>query len=157
ADHALLLVDATDAALLEQARRLSDMLPDNVEATLVVNKVDLARVDVTSFAESLSIPVLQISAITGDGLPDLRDHLRSIAGLSQDHDGAFSARRRHVVALTEARDAFERGVSQLLDHRAGELMAEELRLCQESLTAITGAFTSDDLLGKIFGEFCIGK
>jgi tRNA modification GTPase len=69
----------------------------------------------------------------------------------------FTARRRHLEALDRARSHLERGRACLEDQRAGELLAEELRLAQRELEEITGAFTSDDLLGRIFSSFCIGK
>ena len=71
--------------------------------------------------------------------------------------GSLSARRRHLDALRKARTQVQTAKSQLKDNRAGELMAEELRAAQQSLNEITGEFTSDDLLGKIFSSFCIGK
>ena len=67
------------------------------------------------------------------------------------------ARRRHLDALERARDHVQSGHDQLIQARAGELLAEELRLAQQALGEITGEFTSDDLLGRIFSSFCIGK
>jgi tRNA modification GTPase len=67
------------------------------------------------------------------------------------------ARRRHLDALARADAAVARAREQLIENAAGELVAEELRLAQQALGEITGEFTSDDLLGRIFGEFCIGK
>ncbi|MEX2327011.1 MAG: tRNA uridine-5-carboxymethylaminomethyl(34) synthesis GTPase MnmE, partial [Pseudomonadales bacterium] len=72
-------------------------------------------------------------------------------------EGAFIARRRHLDALDRALIHLSEGARQLDERRAGELLAEELRLCHEALTEITGEFSSDDLLGKIFSSFCIGK
>ena len=71
--------------------------------------------------------------------------------------GSFIARRRHLEALDRAKAYLAAGREQLLAHQAGELLAEDLRLAQEALGEITGAFTSDDLLGRIFSSFCIGK
>lgn len=67
------------------------------------------------------------------------------------------ARRRHLDALERAAEHLEIGQTQLEMHIAGEILAEELRLTQQYLNEITGEFTSDDLLGKIFSSFCIGK
>ena len=67
------------------------------------------------------------------------------------------ARRRHLEALQRARRHVENGRNQLERSRAGELLAEELRLAQRELEEITGVVTSDDLLGRIFSSFCIGK
>ena len=80
-----------------------------------------------------------------------------LAGYQASGEGTFMARRRHLDALDRARQHVENGWRQLEQARAGELMAEELRLAQQSLGEVTGEFTSDDLLGKIFASFCIGK
>jgi tRNA modification GTPase len=101
--------------------------------------------------------VLNISAKTGAGLDILREAIRRVAGYEIPGDGAFTARRRHVDALNLAANHFERGRAALTQSKAGELFAEELRLAQKALGDITGSFTSDDLLGRIFSEFCIGK
>lgn len=75
----------------------------------------------------------------------------------QPTEGQFLARRRHLQALDEAKALLLTGQSQLTNHKAGELLAEDLRLAHQTLCEITGEFTSDDLLGKIFSSFCIGK
>ena len=75
----------------------------------------------------------------------------------QASEGQFLARRRHLDALDRARELLRAGDLQLKHHRAGELLAEDLRLAHQSLCEITGEFSSDDLLGKIFSSFCIGK
>ena len=72
-------------------------------------------------------------------------------------EGAFTARRRHTESLERALEHFRSGRKALDEQRAGELLAEELRLAQEALGEITGAVSSDDLLGRIFASFCIGK
>ena len=98
-----------------------------------------------------------MSATTGEGLPDLTKHLHGVAGYQSQDSGQFLARRRHLLALDQARQAMEQGRYQLYAHAAGELLAEELRLAQDALASITGEFTSEDLLGEIFSSFCIGK
>ena len=102
-------------------------------------------------------PVLHVSAKTGDGVDALRMTIKKIAGHDSDGVGTFTARKRHIDALSDASTHFDLGREALENDKAGELLAEELRLAQESLGAITGEFTSDDLLGRIFAEFCIGK
>ena len=72
-------------------------------------------------------------------------------------EGSFMARRRHLVALDKAYQHLTIGLEQLETYAAAEILAEELRLCQNQLNEITGEFTNDDLLGKIFSSFCIGK
>ena len=87
----------------------------------------------------------------------LRNHLKQSMGFETNMEGGFLARRRHLQALAEAAEHLEQGKAQLLGAWAGELLAEELRLAQQNLSEITGEFTSDDLLGRIFSSFCIGK
>jgi tRNA modification GTPase len=101
--------------------------------------------------------VLNVSAKTGAGMDSLRSVLRGVAGYNDAGEGAFTARQRHLDALHDALQHFRAGKQALDEQRAGEIFAEELKLAQESLAAITGAFSSDDLLGRIFAEFCIGK
>ena len=86
-----------------------------------------------------------------------RRRIRDLAGFRDLGEGAFTARRRHVEALRAAQQRFDAGRAALRDARAGELLAEELRLAQQALGTITGEVTADDLLGRIFSEFCIGK
>ncbi|HBD20146.1 MAG TPA: tRNA uridine-5-carboxymethylaminomethyl(34) synthesis GTPase MnmE, partial [Arenimonas sp.] len=86
----------------------------------------------------------------------LRQRLRDAAGLGEGSDGAFSARARHVDALARA-DALLAQAAAQLHHGAGELAAEELRRAQDALGEITGTVDADALLGRIFGDFCIGK
>lgn len=101
--------------------------------------------------------VLNVSAKTGAGLEELRAELLAIAGWSADaSSGVFSARQRHLDALMRASEQLQQAEQELHDHRL-ELLAECLRLAQDALSEITGEFTADDLLGEIFGRFCIGK
>ena len=101
--------------------------------------------------------VVNLSAKTGEGMDLLRTEIRRLAGYKDLGEGAFTARRRHLQAIETAKKHFERGHQALTSSGAGEIFAEELRLAQQALGEITGSFTSDDLLGKIFSEFCIGK
>ena len=145
ADAVLWIQDATDA----EPRPRED-LPDGVPVTVVHNKVDLV-----DEGAGLRDGEVWLSAQTGEGLDALRRHIREQAGY--EGGGSFTARRRHVRALREAFEHFETGQRALAEARAGELLAEELRLSQQALGAITGAVSADDLLGRIFSEFCIGK
>jgi len=98
-----------------------------------------------------------ISAQTGVGLPELRTYLKAKVGFAEAQEGQITARRRHLDALRRAQDHLVQAEQQLHQHAAGELVAEDLRACQNALSEITGSFTSDDLLGEIFSSFCIGK
>jgi len=155
ADRVLFVVDAAadPAATAYAAERAT--LPEGVPVTLVMNKFDL----VTDAAHRDAGPadaVLRVSAHSGAGLADLRAHLQAAVGYSPSDTGALSARARHLDALARARAHLDTACALLADKR-GELVAEELRLAQRALGEITGEFSSDDLLGRIFGSFCIGK
>ncbi len=117
------------------------------------NKSDLRD---TPIAASERGTHLQISARTGAGLGRLADELKRAAGLGDGAHGAFSARARHVDALRRIGEHLGLAAARLSE-RAGELAAEELHLAQRALGEITGEFRSDDLLGRIFSSFCIGK
>ena len=134
---------------------LDEEIPRDVPVIQLRNKIDLTNE--SPGVVSMEPPVLNVSAMTGAGVDDLRSILKQTAGYEDLGEGAFTARQRHLVALREARAHFDRGERALMDERAGEILAEELRLAQESLAVINGQFTSDDLLGRIFAEFCIGK
>lgn len=99
---------------------------------------------------------LWLSAREGRGIDALREALKQAAGLGEAANGAVSARARHVDALQRAEERLESAADRLAEG-AGELAAEDLRLAQEALGEITGRLSADDLLGRIFGSFCIGK
>jgi tRNA modification GTPase len=105
----------------------------------------------------LEPPEVAISAKSGAGVDALRALICELAGYRDLGEGAFTARRRHIDALDRAWEHFRAGRLALDEARAGELLAEELRLASRELGAITGGISSDELLGRIFSEFCIGK
>ncbi len=121
--------------------------------TLVQNKIDL----VDSQTIHPNITTINVSAKTGLGMELLRSHLKDCMGYHNQTEGQFIARRRHISALETAKSAMIKAERQLTEYKAGELVAEELNQAQRSLSEITGDFTSDELLGRIFSEFCIGK
>tara|TARA_R110001599_G_scaffold353459_1_gene592596 strand:+ start:309456 stop:310625 length:1170 start_codon:yes stop_codon:yes gene_type:complete len=131
-------------------------LDRNIPLTIVHNKCDLSgnapRVDETS-----SSTQVVLSAKTGAGMDLLTSHLKKCMGFQTNAEGNFSARRRHLQALETATEFLLAGQTQLLEAGAGELLAEDLRQCQLCLAEITGDVSSDELLGKIFSSFCIGK
>ncbi len=152
ADVALLVSDAehADADLAFFAS-----LPTSVERVVLVNKID--RDGIAAHSEQRDrAQWLWGSAKTGAGLDSLREHLKQLAGAGSG-EGAFSARRRHVLALQQVATHLDQAAHVLAGSRAGELAAEELRQAQHALGEITGGYSSDDLLGAIFGSFCIGK
>ncbi len=156
ADRVLFVIDtAADPngnAFASQKKRL----PADVPVTLIFNKIDLGGG--LPVADTISGPPrVHVSARTGKGLDALRTHLKESVSFQSAGNGSISARRRHLEALARARECVENAARQLEQHKAGELVAEELRQGQQALDEITGVFTADDLLGRIFGSFCIGK
>ena len=131
-------------------------LPKNIGLTVIKNKADVKAIS-TGFSESNNLPTVTLSAKNGDGIPELKEHLKSIMGYQGSTEGGFMARRRHLAALEQAHHHLIIGLDQLESYVAGEILAEELRLCQIELNKITGEFTNDDLLTEIFSSFCIGK
>ena len=104
------------------------------------------------------MPIIVVSARSGDGLERLRERLLELAGWHAQPEGVFIARTRHVQALRRTREHLARAEALAAQGDAAlDLLAEELRLAHDALGEITGAFTADDLLGEIFGRFCIGK
>jgi tRNA modification GTPase len=159
ADRVLYILDAaapaSESSASELAAELED-LPKGVPVTLIFNKIDLSGAQ-ANVDESRDPPRVFLSARTGAGLELLRAHLKNRAGYRAGDSGALSARRRHLDALERAKGCVERAAQILTTSRAFELFAEELRRAQLALGEITGEFSSDDLLGKIFSSFCIGK
>ena len=146
ADILLTVIDATTDAVSPEAR------PNEIQ---VLNKIDLLPGN-----EDAPEGVVKLSAKTGEGLEQLQQKILQLAGYNSapgQSTGIYTARRRHLQALQKTAEHLKLAQRALLVDQAGEVMAEELRLGQNSLSEITGAFSSDDLLGKIFSEFCIGK
>jgi tRNA modification GTPase len=152
ADAALWIQDATQA---DEEHQPDASLPEDLPVLVVRNKTDLT--DEMIGRDKNEPPTIRMSAKTGAGLSELTAAIKALAGYSELGEGAFTARQRHVDALERAQAHFLRGRQALEDTKSGELLAEELRLSQQALGEITGAISSDDLLGRIFSEFCIGK
>lgn len=155
ADRILYVIDATRLLDDESMRAELSALPAETPVSVVINKVDLANA--RSRYEQSQPPRIHLSATTGEGVDLLREHLKECMGFQGAGTGTISARRRHLDALNRADAHLHEAQRQLKDRRAGELMAEELRQAQQCLGEITGEFTPDDLLGRIFTSFCIGK
>ncbi|MBU0500688.1 MAG: tRNA uridine-5-carboxymethylaminomethyl(34) synthesis GTPase MnmE [Gammaproteobacteria bacterium] len=153
ADHILLIID--DA--MESLPALAGFgLPEKIPFTVIRNKIDLSGRkpgirDAGDFAE------IAISAITGDGVEDLKKHIKHCAGMTETQEGEFIARRRHLNALQRAGVHLETALHIFHQTAGYELVSEELRQAQNCLGEITGTFTNEDLLMEIFAGFCIGK
>lgn len=159
ADRVLFLVDATTTQETDPFviwPEFMAKIPPHLKVTVIRNKVDLSQEALTHELDQEQ-PVLRLSITKDLGLDTLKMHLKQCMGYQGTTESQFSARRRHLEALEQAQEALKRGRVQLEVYQAGELLAEELRLAQEALSQITGRLSSDDLLGKIFGSFCIGK
>ncbi|WP_127471920.1 tRNA uridine-5-carboxymethylaminomethyl(34) synthesis GTPase MnmE [Thiomicrorhabdus aquaedulcis] len=162
ADRILVMVQAGES-IDNEDQAILDRLPRHIPVTLIRNKIDLInelprvqKVDKNT-ASGHEETVIWISAKQHLGLDLLKEHLKIEMGFTQTAEGVFMARKRHLDALQSALDWTLNGKMQLEHFAAGELLAEDLRLAQEALAEITGRFTSDDLLGRIFTSFCIGK
>jgi tRNA modification GTPase len=159
ADRILLVVESGRFRALANEviwRQLESIPEINSRLTLIINKIDLTNTP-ASLADTDGIPTIRMSAKSSAGLNLLKKHLQSCVGFNPSDEGGFIARRRHLDALTRTRAALNRAMQQLTISRAPELVAEELRNAQQALGEITGVVTADDLLGQIFGSFCIGK
>jgi len=154
-DRVLLVVDDR-FGIQDEERAILAKLPQGLALTLIANKIDLSERAPGTCSTELGTEVA-LCAKTGAGLDLLRSHLAECAGYRPAEQGGFLARRRHLDALERAHACIERGQHLLNEQRAGELLAEELRQAQHALGEITGAFTSEDLLERIFSSFCIGK
>lgn len=131
-------------------------LPAQVPLTLVRNKIDLSGRPPGIHETDAGVEVA-VGVRDGLGIDLLIDHLKSVVGYQTPGEGEFIARRRHLDALQRALEHLNRGALMLAQQQAGELLAEDLRQAQRSLSEITGEFSADDLLGRIFSTFCIGK
>jgi tRNA modification GTPase len=166
ADRILYVVDINDN---DQSK--IDYLPQHIGITTIYNKIDkqdrlselkhgpenaLTENKLAGSAEKQQTDIY-LSAKTGDGIDLLRTHLKTCMGYQQKNEGQFIARRRHLDAIDSAEQHLQIADENLHQLKAGELLAEELRYAQQALSSITGEFSSDDLLGRIFSDFCIGK
>lgn len=152
ADMVLLLMDATRGETAED-REILRRLPARLPRLRVMNKIDLVQPEAEADPHEPGA-MIRLSAKTGEGVDQLRKAIREAAGWQGAEEGLYMARERHLQALRRAGECLERAATL---GRNPELFAEELRLAQDALAAITGEFSADDLLGEIFSRFCIGK
>ncbi len=157
ADIMLFISDIdTDNANLD--RQILDKLPAKLPRINVVNKIDLLPTPPRD-SQAERISTIHLSAKTGEGIPNLHQKLLDAIGWhsSNNDEGLFMARQRHMSALADAKENIDNAKDLVANGYQLELIADELRAAQKNLSAITGEFTSDDLLGEIFSSFCIGK
>jgi len=156
ADHILLMLDVLHESHLPEliAEHLQDL--PKVPCTVIYNKIDLVQMQPIVKQEG-QFTCIYVSAKQGIGIDLLQSHLLQTIGFDNTAEGTFMARTRHLEAIERAQNYIEKGWHQLQEYKAGELLAEDLRHAQMALAEITGEFHSDDLLGKIFSSFCIGK
>lgn len=152
ADLVLLVSDATKTFDMNLLTKISDTLP----ILIIRNKIDLIGEKPTT-TKMDKHTCIHVSAKHADGIDLLKKQLKQFAGYNDHGEGSFVARRRHLSAIDKTLQHLNHGLTQLTQHRAGELLAEDLRHAQNALGEITGQFSADDLLGKIFSSFCIGK
>jgi tRNA modification GTPase len=155
ADRVLFLVDASDAEAVGALDEDLAALPAPVPRTVIVNKIDRTTASPASIAGDP--PRILLSVATGAGVELLRQHLKDCVGFHPAGGGALSARTRHLDALRRAGAHVEQAHRLLIERHAGELVAEELHDAQRELGQITGEVSSEELLGRIFASFCIGK
>lgn len=153
ADVLLLMVDDTQG-MAEIENEILARLPKKLHTLIIYNKIDLSGRKAGVIAGH---PLrIALSASNAEGIEELVIAIKELAGMQTSGEGSFMARQRHLVAIKQAQAAIRNAHLQA-EAGQGELVAEELKQAQEALGSITGEVSSDDLLGKIFSEFCIGK
>ena len=158
ADRVLYVIDSTS----QYSLNIKENWPEYFSRHPTRNNVTyvLSKSDISALPSGIKLDkhtIITLSAKYHDGIGSLSDHLKSCMGYTGTNEGSFLARRRHIEALRNTENYLISGKEQLLESAAGELLAEDLRHAQKCLSSITGTFSNDDLLGEIFGSFCIGK
>lgn len=151
ADRVLLLIDSTDP----ESESVVKTLPPDIQITKIYNKIDLMGIE-PEIVQTAHGCHIYLSIKTGAGMDLLRKHLKQVVGFNDAMDDVFIARRRHIEALKTGKQFIQHALQQL-QQQSGELVAEDLRQAQNCLAEITGEVSSDELLGRIFSSFCIGK
>jgi len=155
ADRVLLIID--EAEFDQQLKvELLDFVEDETPVTIIRNKIDLQGKKPAIINSGNNCEIL-LSIKTGEGIDLLYHHLREVSATESVTEGVFTARRRHIEALQEAENVLNNSVNHLSPVIQLELLAEDCRQAQQALNRITGEFSNEDLLGKIFSSFCIGK
>ena len=162
-EQAQLVVLVVDALVEQQEpsqaliAELRQKIAPAAKIVIAYNKIDLVGKNAAIIEQAGVAAGVLLSAKTGEGLELLKEALKRAIGAESIDEHVFIARRRHLVALEGALVCVVNGAWCLQEQAGGELLAEELRLAQQWLGEITGEFSADDLLGRIFSEFCLGK
>ncbi len=152
--HIALVIVEANQGVGKYEKVLLKQLPPDIKKFFIFNKIDLVQAE--AIADLINADTTSLVK-NGEGLTLLKNHIITIIGktqVSENSEGLFIARKRHVDALSLVSDALKLGLANL---GAPELVAEELIIAQKRLSSITGEFSSDDLLGEIFSQFCIGN
>jgi tRNA modification GTPase len=152
-DRLLYVIDSQTNEVLPED--IYKQIPEATGLSLVFNKTDLSGEENRVVGKDNKTEIY-LSASSGEGIDLLRQHLKQCMGYERHTEGQFIARRRHITALNNASNYLNKA-KQCLKNKTGELLAEELKLAQNELSSITGEFSNEDLLGRIFADFCIGK
>jgi tRNA modification GTPase len=152
ADLVLHIIDDDDPQKLN-----TEWLPDTAINIQVLNKIDISGKHAGVVPGHGDIPCVAVSAKRGDGIDALIKTIEDSLLVQGAQDSVFSARQRHVDALSDAHDALTDSLLAFEHHNAAELLAEDLKRVQTAIDSLTGRVASDDILGLIFSSFCIGK
>ncbi|MEN9916869.1 MAG: tRNA modification GTPase MnmE [Pseudomonadota bacterium] len=153
-DHAT--TPMNDLKFWEEQKSFFNSIFNDKRIVIIRNKIDLKK-EAATLDKEIGFDVIKLSAKTSEGLTLLFNYLKKCVGYNNTSEGNFSARRRHIEALNNTEVALYNGMKKLENNQFPELLAEDLLEAQNYLGEITGKFTSNDLLGKIFSNFCIGK
>ena len=160
ADVVLYIVDCSNRNLNQEFEHELPLVlkfcSDGASLAVIFNKIDILNFNKNDVKDCF-YPFHLVSAKKGLGVNELKDFISDLVGLDEIVEGVFSARKRHLAALSEALRFMEIGKQQLNNTGSGELLAEDLKCAQNNLSSIVGSYSPDDLLGEIFSSFCIGK
>ncbi|MEA1890817.1 MAG: tRNA uridine-5-carboxymethylaminomethyl(34) synthesis GTPase MnmE [Pseudomonadota bacterium] len=155
ADRVLLIIDEADYSDIS-IKELLSYIDNDIPVTIIRNKIDLQNIEPEIIIKGNRVEVL-MSIKTGAGLDLLYHHLKEVTSKGSSGEGTFTARRRHIEALQKAKLSLQDAAERIAASVQLELLAEDCRQAQNALNEITGEFSSEDLLGRIFSSFCIGK
>ena len=142
--------------ILDASVKSTEKIKPQKNTIIVKNKIDLTE-DIPGKNSDNEREVFCLSAVSKEGVDELVDHLKKFFGSDLNQEGTFTARRRHLNSINQAHDFFAAAAEQINNNQATDLVAEELLQAQNAISEITGEFTNEDLLEKIFSQFCIGK